>query len=90
MICEYVVRFENEDLVCFLIVERVNFIELERFPVACVGCIEECAEQIDACQRVAEEDWGRSLPWAFSDDPGESRVCWTGRMPMLSIQVGLN
>ena len=80
MICEYTIRFEDDDLVCFLIIDRVNFIELERMGTPCRRDVERCANAINHCQRIAEEDWGGPLPWAFDEDLDASRVCFTGRL----------
>lgn len=78
MSIEYAVRFEGKALVCHLIVDDTDFLEVHRIPCACQG--EDpilCSLLIEVCQLAAERDAGQLLPWIFSDDDADMRVCWT-------------
>lgn len=81
MTIEYVVRVEDGDLVCHLIVDRSDYVEIHRIPG---GCQHDdpmlCAMLIEVCQIAAERDAGQLLPWVWpADDAPETdpRVCWT-------------
>jgi hypothetical protein len=83
---EYVVRFEDRDLVCQLVVDRTDYIEVHRIPDACQDSDAElCSLLIGVCQVAAERDAGQLLPWIWADPDGDDRdlrVCWTS--PLVS------
>jgi len=79
---EYVIRFEGDDMVCFL-QAGANFIELYRVEHGCAdGDTEMCLEQLNRCQLMCEDDYGTGLPWIVSQDPeNDPRLSWTGTVP---------
>lgn len=83
---EFVIRFEGDDLVCFLIVDHTDFVEIGREANACCGTVDDCTCQIDRLMQLAEIEHGGPLPWAFNidDEPG-GRVAWTGSLDPVRI-----
>lgn len=81
---EFVIRFEGADLVCFLIVDTTDFVEIGREPAACVT-VDDCAAQIERLQLLAEMETGGPLPWTFTQDPTSERLAWTG--PLNPVRI---
>ena len=78
MIREYILRFENDDMVLDLKVPPADFIEIARQKDSCeCGDVALCAEQIERIQLLAEADYGSWLPWTFFPDD-ELLICRTG------------
>ena len=80
MIREYIVRFENDDMVLDLKVPPADFIELAREPDKCeCESVAACADQIAAMQRLADEDYGPGIPirWTYFPDD-EFLICMSG------------
>ncbi len=82
MTVEYAVRFEGPDMVCQLIVDKTDYVEIHRIPNACQGDDTMlCALLIELCQQAAEWDAGQLLPWIWPQDdaePSDLRVVWSG------------
>lgn len=81
---QYVIRFEGADLVCFLIVDDTNFVEIGRELHACCN-VDDCAAQIDRLMQLAEMEHGDVLPWTFTQDPTSERLAWTG--PLNPVRI---
>ncbi len=84
MTVEYVVRFEDRDLVCHLVVDGTDYVTIHRIACACQDDDWHlCASLIEICQRAAEMDAGRMLGWVFTDETSDLRVCWTGQVDLV-------
>lgn len=81
---EFVIRFEGDDLVCFLIVDHTDFVEISRVVDACNN-VDDCDCQIDRLMFLAEMEYGGPLPWAFTEGETGGRVAWTGPLDPVRI-----
>lgn len=81
---EFVIRFEDDDLVCFLIVDHANFLEIGREVDACCD-VDVCGREIDRLMVLAEIEHGGPLPWAFTEDGTGGLIAWTGPLDPVRI-----
>jgi hypothetical protein len=81
----YVIRFEGNDLVCFLVIDETDFVEIGREAGACLDVL-ACGCEIDRLMQLAEWEHGGVLPWTFSQNDCEGgRVAWTG--PLNPVRI---
>ena len=81
---EYVIRFEGNDLVCFLVVDGTDFVEIGREAAACLDVL-DCGCEIERLMELAEWEFDGALPWTFTLGEEGGRVAWTG--PLNPVRI---